>query len=81
MTPHRPQGLVIPDDALLVDYKAARKMLGGIAQSTIEHLVALGPDNGGIASVTIGTPGSRKPRRMFRPEDLVAYVERRAQAC
>lgn len=79
MTPTRPPKGVIPDDALLVDYKTARRMLGGLAQSTMENLVALGPDNGGIASVTVGVPGSRKPRRMFRPADLEAYIERRMQ--
>lgn len=82
MTDKRPPSAVVPhgDGALLYDYRATRRMLGGIAQSTLEQLVALGPNRGGIASVTVGMPGSRKPRRMFRPEDIAAFVESRRLA-
>jgi hypothetical protein len=59
-------------DTRLYDYREARKLLR-IAQSTLEAFVRRGE----IASVTVGRPGSRKPRRLFRHQDLVAFIESR----
>jgi hypothetical protein len=59
------------------DYAMTRRALGGIAQSTLEQLVARGPDDGGIASFVVGVAGSRKPRRMFRPADVREFIDRR----
>ena len=63
------------DEVPLLNYRDLRKRLH-CSQSTAEMLVRTGQ----IRSVQIGAPGSRKPRRMFRPEDVEAYLASRALA-
>lgn len=57
------------DEGPLLTYRDLRRRLR-CSQSTAEMLVRTGQ----IRSVQIGAPGSRKPRRMFRPEDVDAYL-------
>lgn len=68
----------MPDDReelpeRLLGYRELRKLLG-CSQSTAEMLVRTGQ----LHSVQVGAPGSRKPRRMFRPVDVEEYLAARA---
>lgn len=63
------------DEAPLLTYRDLRRRLH-CSQSTAEMLVRTGQ----IPSVTIGAPGSRKPRRMFRPVDVDAYLAGRVES-
>lgn len=65
----------MPDPGVtdLLTYKDLRRLLR-CSQSTAERLAV----SGAIRSVQIGTPGSRKPRRMFRMEDVQAFLEAQA---
>jgi excisionase family DNA binding protein len=57
----------------LLTYRDLRNQLR-VSQRTLEHLVK----SGQLRSVQIGRPGSQRPRRMFRPEDVAAYLEQLA---
>lgn len=59
----------------LLTYRDLRRRLR-ISQKTAETLALTGQ----IRSVRIGAPGSKNPRRMFRPEDVDAYLASLADA-
>jgi hypothetical protein len=72
-----PSATVPAEDTAIFGYPVMRKKLGGISQSMAELLVKFGPDHGGIDSITVGVPGSKRPRRMFTDEHIAEYIERR----
>jgi Helix-turn-helix domain len=67
--------MVIEGLGTLLTYRDLRKVLR-CSQGTAEMLVRTRQ----IPSVTIGAPGSKRPRRMFRPEDVEAYLTSRSTA-
>ena len=56
--------------ALLVDEREARRLLGGLCAKSLWNL----RHKAGLPSLKIGG------RRMYRPADLAAWIERQAQA-
>jgi hypothetical protein len=59
-------------DNELLSYRELRRKLR-CSQSTAEMLVRTGQ----MPSVQIGAPGSRRPRRMFRPADVEEFINKR----
>lgn len=60
-------------DEQLLTYRDLRRKLR-CSQSTAEMLVRTGQ----LRSVSIGAPGSRKPRRMFEPAEVARFIAERA---
>lgn len=48
----------------------------GCGHTLGQEIVTLGPDNGGIESIAIGRPGSKRPRRWFTDEHVRDYLRR-----
>lgn len=57
---------------LLFPWQVAEELL--ISETSVLRLIALGPGSGGIRGISIGAPGSLRPRKLVHVDDLRAYI-------